>query len=191
MSSIPTPAWGLVGVLLGFFLGEGYRLMLESYNIRKMKEVLQTELLSINAQIKSKEDILLQAIQSFQAGRVLPTISVRTVRTGYDAFIGTLYLIYSERERNCLHVIYERLRISDEIMDSFDKNFKESLKSGLIEQPWGVAVGQLEELLQSYDVIDGLIQSFLDGIPKDVFPRLVSGNRHDQPLDAVGTNQGQ
>ena len=165
--------------------------MLESYNIRKMKEVLQSELLSINAQIKSKEDILLQAIQSFQTRQVLPTISVRTVRTGYDAFIGTLYLTYSEQERNCLHVIYERLRISDEIMDSFDKNFKETLKSGLVEQPWDVAVGQLEELLQSYDVIDGLIQSILDGTPKDVFPRLVSGIKHDQSLDSVDTNQGQ
>ena len=180
MVSIPTPAWGLIGVLLGFFLGEGYRLMLERYNIRKMKEVLQSELRSIKAQIKSKEDILLQAIQKFQTRHVLPTISVRTVRTGYDAYLGSLYLTYSERERNCLHVIYERLRISDEIMDSFDKDFQESLKSGLVEQPWDVAVSQLEELLRAYDVIDRLIQSFLDGTPEDVFTRPDLGDIDNQ-----------
>ena len=191
MLSIPTPAWGLIGVLLGFFLGEGYRLILERYNICKRKKVLQSELRSIKAQIESKEDILLQAIQTFQTGRVLPTISVRTVRTGYDAYLDTLYLTYSERERNCLHVIYERLRISDEKMDSFDKDFQESLKSGVIDKPWDVAVSTLEELLQPYDVIGGLIQSFLDGTPKDVFPRLYSGNAHSQSLDAVGTVQGQ
>ena len=154
--------------------------MLEKYNIRKMKEVLKSELLSIKAQIESKEDILLQAIQKFQTGRVLPTISVRTVRTGYDAYLGSLYLTYSERERNCLHVIYEQLRISDEIMDSFDKDFQVSLKSGLVERPWDVAVNQLEELLRSYDVVDRLIQSFLDGTPEDVFPRSNSGSTHDQ-----------
>ena len=180
MISIPTPAWGLIGVLLGFCLGEGNRLVREWCRIRRLKKVIEADLRSIQAQIESKKDILIQAIQSFQNGRVLPTISVRTVRTGYDAYLGSLYLTYSEQERNCLHVIYERLRISDEIMDSFRKNFQEDLKSGLLKRPWDIAVSRLEELLESYDVINGLIQSFLDGTPKDVFPRLNYGSSHDQ-----------
>lgn len=191
MHSIPTPVWGLVGVLLGFFLGEGNRLIQERCKVRRLKKVIQSELRSIKTQIESKEDILLQAIQSFRTRGVLPTISVRTVRTAYDAYIGTLYLEYSERERNCLHVIYERLRISDEIMDSFDKEFQESLKSELIDQPWDVAVSQLEELLASYDVAAELIQSFFDGTPKDVFPQLASGNTQGQPAGTDDTVQGQ
>ena len=118
-------------------------------------------------------------------------ISVRSVRTGYDVYLDDLYKIYTELERNCLHVIYERSRISDEIMDSFEKDFQESLKLGIIKEPWDTAIGKLEELLQSYDVIDGLIQSFLDGTPTDVFPQSDSGDTHDQPSDDIGTIQGQ
>ena len=184
MSSIPTPAWGLVGVLLGFFLGEGNRLIREECRIHKLKKVLKSELRSIRSQIESKEDILLQAIQECKTRRILPTISVRTVRTGYDAHIDDLYIAYSGLERNCLHVIYERLRICDELMDAFDKNFQESLERGIVKEPWDVAINQLEELLQSYDVIDKLIQSFLEGTPKDVFPRMSSANTHNQPSNA-------
>ena len=184
MSSIPTPAWGLVGVLLGFFLGEGNRLIREECRIHKLKKVLKSELRSIRSQIESKEDILLQAIQECKTRRILPTISVRTVRTGYDAHIDDLYIAYSGLERNCLHVIYERLRICDELMDAYDKNFQESLERGIVKEPWDVVINQLEELLQSYDVIDRLIQSFLEGAPKDVFPRMSSANTHNQPSNA-------
>ena len=132
MFSIPTPAWGLIGVLLGFFLGEGNRLIQEKCRIRKQKKVLESELRSIRAQIESKEDILLQAIQECKTRRILPPVSVRTVRTGYDAHIDDLYIAYSGLERNCLHVIYERLRICYEIMDSFDKNFKNPWSAELL-----------------------------------------------------------
>lgn len=176
MFSIPTPAWGLIGVLLGFLLGEGNRLVQEKCRIRKQKKVLEAELRSMRDQIESKEDILLRAIQACKAGRVLPMISVRTVRTGFDAYLNDLYIEYSELERNCLHVIYERVRICDEIMDSFEKDFQESLTSEIVKQPFDVAVSKLEELLQSYDVVDGLIQSFLDGTPEVVFARQNSGN---------------
>lgn len=171
MFSIPTPAWGLIGIFIGFFLGEGNRLVQENFRIRKLKKVLGAELRSVKVQIKDKEDILLQAIQACKTEQILPMISVRTVRTGYDAYLGDLYTAYSERERNCLHVIYERLRISDELMDSFHKDFQESLRAGVVKRPWDVAASQLDELLHSYDVIDGLIQSFLDGDPEDVFAR--------------------
>lgn len=180
MINIPTPAWGLIGVLLGFCLGEGNRLVREWCRIRGLKKVIEAELQSIQAQIESKKDILIQAIESFQNERVLRTVSVRTVRTGYDAHLSSLYLTCSKRERNCLHVIYERLRIADEIMDSFDSDFQESLKSGLVEQPWDVAVSQLNQLLQLYNVTTGLIQSFLEGTPEDVFPCPNSGNTQDQ-----------
>ena len=106
-------------------------------------------------------------------------VSVRMVRTGYDAHINDLYETYSDLERNCLHVIYERLRISDEKMDSFHKDMEESFGAGVVEQPWDVAISQLRELLESYSVIDHLIQSFLNGDPENVFAESDSGSANE------------
>ena len=174
MINIPSPAWALIGVLVGFVLNEVSRLFREICRIRKLKRVLEAELQTIKVQIKDKEDILLQAIQACTTRQVLPMISVCTVRTGYDAYLGDLYIVYSKQERYCLHVIYERLRISDEIMDSFHKDFQKDLTSGDVRQPWDIAVSQLQELLQSYDVIDRLLQSFLDGHPENIFAQVDS-----------------
>lgn len=169
MHNIPAPAWGIIGVVVGYCLSEGTRLIREKCRIHKLKRVLKAELRTVRGQIRDKKNILHQAIQACENKRVLPMISVRIVRTGYDVHINDLYETYSDRERNCLHVIYERLRISDEKMDSFHKDMEESLGAGVVEQPWDVATNQLRDLLDSYDVIDQLIQSFLDGDPVHVF----------------------
>ena len=90
MINIPSPAWALIGVLVGFVLNEVSRLFREICRIRKLKRVLEAELQTIKVQIKDKEDILLQAIQACTTRQVLPMISVCTVRTGYDAYLGDL-----------------------------------------------------------------------------------------------------
>ena len=179
MHNIPIPAWGLIGVVVGFCLSEGTRLLREKCRIHKLKRVLKAELQAVKGQIRDKKDILLQAIQACENNRVLPMVSVRMVRTGYDVHINDLYETYSTLERNCLHVIYERLRISDEKMDSFHKDMEESFRAGVVEQPWDVAISQLSELSESYTVIDYLIQSFLDGDPENVFAESDSANANE------------
>lgn len=169
MSTVPSPAWSLLGVIIGYCLGEGTRFARENLRIRRLKRVLHIELSAIKAQIADKEDILLQAIQSLKVGEVLPAIAVHSIRTGYEAHMGELYEHYSGRERNCLHVIYERLRVADRMMDSFHLDFQDSVKNGIVQRPWDMAVEQLEELLESYSVVEKLIESFLIGEPSDVF----------------------
>lgn len=169
LSNVPPPAWSLAGVVVGYCLGEGTRWMRERLRVRRLKKVLRAELSSVRAQIKDKEDILLQAIQALNTQEVLPMISVHTIRTGYDVHFNELYERYSDHERNCLHVIYERVRIADEMMDSFHEDFQKALKDGYVKQPWDFARGQLENLLESYKVVDKLTESFLKGKLVDVF----------------------
>ena len=112
LPDIPAPAWTLLGVLAGWGLGEGTRWVREIFRIRKLSAALRTELRSLLAQIKDKEDILLQGIQALKSQAVMPMLSVRSVRIGYGEFIKELYPRYSDLERNWA---------SPDIPDTFDR----------------------------------------------------------------------
>lgn len=169
LCEIPTPAWSLLGVVLGFSLGEGARWIREKYRIRRLKRAIQNELSAILAQIEDKKDILRQAVQALHQSRVLPMVAVRAITLGYNSHIKDLYEHYSEIERNCLHVIYERLRVADQHMESFHEDFQKALKDQLVNDPWKAYAGYLGDIINSYDVVRTLIQSFLNGKPEDVF----------------------
>jgi len=166
---IPTPAWGLLGVVLGFTLGEGARWLREKFRIRRLKKVVQNELCAILAQIEDKEDILRQAVQALQQNKVLPMVAVRAITLGYNSHIKDLYEHYSEIERNCLHVIYERLRVADQHMEAFHDDFQKALKDRLVNDPWDAYIGYLGDIIKSYEVAKNLICSFLKRKPDDVF----------------------
>jgi len=100
--------------------------------------------------------------------------SVRAVATGYQSVLEELYPHLSDLERNCLHVIYERLRVADEFMDAFEQNLTRAVREKTFPDPWSVHIGKVEEILQSYAVVEELAQSYLLGSPKNVFG--VSGN---------------
>jgi len=169
MGEIPAPAWSLLGVVLGFSLGEGARWVRERFRIRRLKRAVQNELRAILAQIEDKEDILRQAVQALQQNQVLPMVAVRAITLGYNSHIKDLYDHYLETERNCLHVIYERLRVADQHMESFHEDFQKALKDQLVNKPWEAYVGYLGDIIESYEVVRNLIRSFLNGQPDDVF----------------------
>ena len=175
--STPTsiqPWLALIGVVVGFLLGEGSRLGRYFWQIRRNKELVRSELKAVLAQIPQKRDILNQAIPALQKGHVLPMQSVRAVATGYQSVLEDLYPHLSDLERNCLHVIYERLRVADEFMDAFEDNLTRIVREKTFPDPWSVHIGKIEEMLQSYAVVEELAQSYLSGSPKDVF--CVTGN---------------
>lgn len=166
---IPTPAWSLIGVVLGFSLGEGARWVREKFRIRRLKKAIQNELSAILAQIEDKKDILRQAVQALHQNQVLPMVAVRAITLGYNSHIKDLYEYYSEIERNCLHVIYERLRVADQHMESFHDDFQKALKDQLVNEPWEAYTGYLGDIIESYDFVRNLIKSFLNRKPADVF----------------------
>jgi hypothetical protein len=120
-------------------------------------------------QLPQKRDILQQAINHIKEKRFMPTLSVRVVATGYYSVLDTLYPHLKPIERNCLHVIFERLRVADEIMDQFEESFVRAVKDKIVPDPCVTFSERLEELLQSYSVVEQLARSYLNGKPIDVF----------------------
>ncbi len=174
MPEVPTPnpiqPWvGLIGVIVGFLLGEGSRLLRHRWQIHRNKKLVKAELSAILAQLPHKKDILNQAITSMKGGRLLPMVSVRILAIGYQSVLKELYPHLSALEQHCLHVIYERLRVADQFMDSFEDNFTKAILEKTFPDPWAVYTGKTEEILESYKVVQDLAQSYLSCSPIDVF----------------------
>jgi hypothetical protein len=164
-----TPWIGLIGVALGFALGEGSRYARYRLEIQRNKSVVHQELETICAQIPQKKDILNQAIAHLKTERFMRTLSVRMVTTGYYAVISDLYPHISHLERNVLHVIYERLRVADEQLDGLEEAFVRTVKDKVVNNPLVAFSDRLQELLESYTVVDDLARSYLNKRPVDVF----------------------
>jgi cell division protein FtsB len=163
------PWFAFIGVALGFLLGEGSRYARYRWDIHRNRKLVVAELQAILAQLPQKRDILHQAIAHLNEQRFMPTLSCRTVTTGYYSVLEQLYPHLSLRERTCLHIIFERLRVADEQMDEFEKSFIGALKDKLVGDPWSIFSGRLQELLDSYQVVEDLARSYLTGEPIDVF----------------------
>ena len=99
----------------------------------------------------------------------MPTLSVRMVTTGYRSVLNEVYPHLTLVQRNCLHVIYERIRVADEMMDGFEESFAKTAKEKIIDDYWNVYIGRLDELLQSYSIVEVLARKFLANKPVDVF----------------------
>ncbi|HUW26782.1 MAG TPA: hypothetical protein VMW07_09710 [Gallionella sp.] len=157
------------GIAIGFSLGEGSRYIRYRAEIWRSKRLVRTELKSVLAQLPQKRDILNQAISHMRQQRFLPMLSVNTVTVGYYSVQESLYPHLKPIERNCLHIIFERVRVADEQMDSMEEFFILAVKEKVQADPWGTFIGRYEDLLASYDVVAELAQSYLDGKPVDVF----------------------
>ena len=163
--------WALVGVFVGFLLAEVARFLRYRCRIHKLRSILREELKNIPAQIEQKKDIIRQAIDQLKNRSVLPTSSVRVLQTGYIENISELYTHLSERERNCLHVIYERIRIADDLLDNFESKFLTIVQEGIITDPYQFYFARFSDTLKSYDIVQELIKSYLAGNPEDVFSK--------------------
>lgn len=169
MSTSSTPLIALAGVALGFLLGEGSRYARYRLEIWRNKQLVRTELKSVVTQLPQKRDILHQAIEHMKSQRFMPTLSVRTVTLGYGAVQTALYPHLTPIERNCLHVIFERLRVADEQMDGLEDAFVRSVKDKVHNDPWLYFIDRCNELLASYEVVDDLARAYIEGKPVDVF----------------------
>ena len=169
MSASSTPWIALAGVVVGFTLAEGSRYIRYRIEISQYKRLVKAELKTILAQLPQKCDILNQAIEHMKHERFMPTLSVRSVTVGYTSILKKLYPHLKPIERNCLHIIFERLRVADEQMDNFEDAFIRAVKESIHADPWSKFIGRAEELLASYSVVTELASTYLDGKPEDVF----------------------
>jgi hypothetical protein len=169
MSTSTSPLIALAGVAVGFLLGEGSRYGRYRLEIWRNKRLIKTELTSVLAQLPQKCDILHQAIEHMKQKRFMPTMSVRTVTVGYDSVQKALYPHLTPIERNCLHVIFERLRVADEQMDRLEEAFLRAVNDKVHTDPWLAFISRCEELLESYDIVAELAQAYVSGKPINVF----------------------
>jgi len=163
------PFWALLGVVLGFLLGEGSRLIREWWRLKRLRVALEQELRSIQTQIPQKIDVINQMRESASQRRILPGLSVAIADTIYRNHDVKLYPRLTLLERNCLHVIYERLAIADKVLSTFEQDVRTAISEGLINDPFVAYHERLGELLESYDVVQTLIRSYLARNPIDVF----------------------
>jgi hypothetical protein len=161
--------WALVGVTVGFVLGEGSRLVRRWLRISKLKRLVRDELISVKMQIPQKRDILRKMTASLNRHQLLSGASVAIANTGYRQNIGELYEHLSINQRNCLHVIHERLRVADEIMNRFMDDFQAASRDKVIEDPFDAFKTILGNTETSYQTVEVLIDSYIDNKPIDVF----------------------
>lgn len=161
--------WALVGVALGFLLGEGSRVIRHLIRVRRLKRMIRHEMASIRAQIPQKLDILRKMRDVLRSGGVLSGVSVSAIDTGFRQHGPELYPYLAPLERNCLHVIYGRLSVADRLMDSFESDLVRANAEGIIDDPFMAYSHRLQELEESYQVVSSLIDGYLAGKPTDVF----------------------
>lgn len=161
--------WGIIGVILGYALGEGTRLIRYHFRISKLKRIILEELKSIQAQIPQKKDLVKKMIGALQKEQMLGGISVGIVSIGYRQHIGELYEYLGQRRRDCLHVIHERLKNADDMLSSFENDFTSAVQDKVVNDPFAAYAGRLSDILENYDCVEKLIESYLEEKPTDVF----------------------
>lgn len=160
---------GLVGVIIGFLLNELATNIRARKKLTNKKQAIHTELRSLKGQIPQLKNICSQAINELCSKALLPTLSVPALTGSYDAFGHEVLETLNQRERNCLHIIYGRLKVADKVLSELEQDFRLAMEQGVFNDTFKAFAEKLTEVHTSYDVINGLIDSYLAGNPTDVF----------------------
>lgn len=169
MHADPAVIWGLIGVILGFVLSEASSVLHHRIRLWRLKKALRAECESAVAQIPQLVDILDQCMASLKQKQILPGPAVKAISTVYGATITELAPYLSTKERNLLHVAYERLRVGDEILASYAADLLNALKEKVMGDPWQAYIDRITGQIDSYKVVRELLRSYLDGELIDVF----------------------
>ena len=166
----------LIGVAVGFLLGEGSRLLRDWLRIRRLRAALCAECRSLVAQIPKLIETTKECVAKLRSAQALPSRPIRAVTTIYHAVIAELAPHLTVSERSVLHVAYDRLRAGDELLAAYEDKvadrlptFRQGLYGSQLSDPIGTYMSKLSDLVGSYEEARRLLQSFLDGKPEDVF----------------------
>lgn len=157
-----------MGVVVGFLLGEGNRVIRDKLRIWRLLKMIRGELKAMKAQIEDKQDIIRQALDALSRRQMLGTSSVPMMQVVYRRHINDLYEHLSPLQRNCLHVVYERLADADMFLQSFEGQFLKAVETKVIDDPFDAYKKRFIDCAKNYRVTTDLIQSYLDGQPTDV-----------------------
>ena len=157
----------LIGVILGFLLGEGSRYIRFKCELGRLKNAIKKELeFNLNL-LPYRRNQINDIIKELKNERTLMIFSIKFMYIGYKGSIEKLYPYYSSNERICLHDIYERLMITDELISQYDSDIKASFS--IMKDPYYTYVNLFSDALTKLDLVEETIRNFLKGDFKNIF----------------------
>lgn len=158
----------LMGVTVAWFLNMLTDVWKGRRRKRKIRDSLRAEVHLLCGMIPQKQDIVAQCIQSLEQGRVLPTRSCHVLTAAYDTYAAELCECVNDKERSCLHFIYETLKGADLFLDRFFDDYRELGKCAETREGRNAYfLGSLKDLGQTYARVTDLIDGYLLGAPPD------------------------
>lgn len=161
--------FSILGIIIGFCLGEGSRYIRYKLRIKNLKKLIKDELRALESQIPDKRKIIKDIIQSIKNDELLPGSSVGLVNTGYKSYFGELYEHLTFKQRNCLHYIYETLDVMENYLNNFENDLQNAHNEGILKSPNKAFISKSKDILQSLDKVENLIDSYLENNPIDIF----------------------
>ncbi len=167
------PEWviAFLGVALGFALNEAASIAKAKTKARKYLLAMKDELNTNLHQLSQKENIAQQMISALEHGKLLPGGSVPFASTVYERHFPDLVGLLKPIERDNIRHIYSNLKVLDSTLDEFERSFKEDIHSDSINDVEAAYIGRLNDVLENYRVLKGLIKKYLEGTPVDIYYR--------------------
>lgn len=159
----------IVGIVIGFGLGEVSRWIRGLLRIKKLKVLIEDELKAIKYQIPQKRDIIRKIVDAIDNRELLGGSSVRFLNAGYQTYFAEINEHLTPKQRNCIHLIHESLKNIDVGLFCFEEEFRSALNDPAVTDPYFASKAHLQDYLSSLDVVHKLIESYLNGKPIDVF----------------------
>jgi len=163
--------WVICGVVVGFFLAEGSKLLEAFLDRRKLYRNLRDELEANLSLIDQKKAFFKDVINGLRKKHLMYPSSIPICSMVFDNHISQIATILPPKMRDNIHIIYGQLKRADEFSEKSSREIIESVHLGIIPEPFEYYASIFEEVLEKYDVTKNLIRSVLDNKPKDVFYR--------------------
>ena len=176
---------GLIGVVLGVFLGAGYEEWKTRRNRKILKGALIEELRSNLQMVPQKKDIVEQIINQLNKGKLLPGSGARFIRIFYENHFPSIFPDLNVKERNSFHILYEYFRIVDWLLESYSERIVESMGTERVNEYVRLYLAMMEDILKLLNLTEELITKHLGGKPEDV---LYSGEDHVKLIQARYSN---
>ncbi len=173
MVDIEISKWAiaLIGVAAGFVLKEFSDFVKEKIRSRKYRTALEDELVTNLHQLDQKIDIAEQMKEALSKGRFLSGLSVPFASSVYDHFFPSILKDLSSLQRDNVRHIYSTLRVVDDFMFGIEKSYKEDAKENIMGDVNAAYLGKIDDILQTYNIVKGLIQKYKAGEPVDIYNR--------------------
>lgn len=157
----------LVGVFVGFTIGELSRILRERSRRTRLCKQIRDELKTNLHFIPQKKDILQKSLRAMQSAEILDTNSIPFCDTIYEGHYSEIAPFLSALERNVIHVIYHGQGIIQKCMDGYEPELRsqESVKQIALMNIFRI---KFQDLVKQLGTQELLIKSVLDGSPIDV-----------------------